>query len=149
MCCLCIQFTHENTSERTILIWLLALQKRLATPLLSHIFFIGALFLKDNAVRHNFEFILTESSSGYIYCKDLFLIVLNSLQVGIILGVMVFDATFKNISVLSWRSVLLLEETRVTGANVVSSTPLLSGIAYVVINPTTIRSKRTPLYLRE
>jgi hypothetical protein len=33
MCCLCIQFTHENTSERTILIWLLALQKRLATPL--------------------------------------------------------------------------------------------------------------------
>ena len=56
MCCLCIQFTHENTSERTILhqvnkknsggggkphqtpppfqVWLLALQKRLATPLL-------------------------------------------------------------------------------------------------------------------
>ena len=44
MCCLCIQFTHENTSERTILhlvkkkdplskVWLLALQKRLATPL--------------------------------------------------------------------------------------------------------------------
>ena len=46
MCCLCIQFTHENTSERTILhlvekknpdppfqVWLLALQKRLAMPL--------------------------------------------------------------------------------------------------------------------
>ena len=44
MCCLCIQFTRENTSERTILhlvkkqdplskVWLLALQKRLATPL--------------------------------------------------------------------------------------------------------------------
>jgi hypothetical protein len=47
VCCLCIQFTHENTSERTILhlvkqkfpdrplfqVWLLALQKRLATPL--------------------------------------------------------------------------------------------------------------------
>ena len=56
MCCLCIQFTHENTSERTILhqvsknnsggggkhhqtppplfqVWLIALQKRLATPL--------------------------------------------------------------------------------------------------------------------
>jgi hypothetical protein len=58
MCCLCIQFTHENTSERIILhqvnkknsgggggggqtppepspfqVWLLALQKRLATPL--------------------------------------------------------------------------------------------------------------------
>jgi hypothetical protein len=44
MCCLCIQFTRENTSEGTILhlvkkqdplskVWLLALQKRLATPL--------------------------------------------------------------------------------------------------------------------
>jgi hypothetical protein len=39
MCFLCIKFTHENTSERTILhlvkkfAWLLALQKRLATPL--------------------------------------------------------------------------------------------------------------------
>ena len=49
MCCLCIQFTHENTSERTILhlvknkeplskVWLLALQKRLATPLSSVLF---------------------------------------------------------------------------------------------------------------
>ena len=47
MCCLCIQFTNENTSERKILhlvkqkfpdplfqVWLLALQKRLATPLI-------------------------------------------------------------------------------------------------------------------
>jgi hypothetical protein len=48
MCCLCIQVTHENTSECTILhlvnnkilapppsfqVWLLALLKRLATPL--------------------------------------------------------------------------------------------------------------------
>jgi hypothetical protein len=44
MCSLCIQFTHENTSECTILhlvkkkdplskVWLLALQKRLAMPL--------------------------------------------------------------------------------------------------------------------
>ena len=59
MCCLCIQFTHENTSERTILhqvskiirgggtnttrpplfqVWLIALQNRLATPLLSRLF---------------------------------------------------------------------------------------------------------------
>jgi hypothetical protein len=61
MCCLCIQFIHENTSERTILhqvnnnkilggvgganptrppfqVWLLALQKRLATPLIVYTF---------------------------------------------------------------------------------------------------------------
>jgi hypothetical protein len=32
-------------------------------------------------------------------------------------GVMVFSATFNNISVLSWRSVLLVEETGVPGVN--------------------------------
>ena len=32
-------------------------------------------------------------------------------------GVMVFNATFKNISVISWRSVLLMEETGVPGEN--------------------------------
>ena len=30
---------------------------------------------------------------------------------------MVFNATFNNISVISWRSVLLLEEARVPGEN--------------------------------
>jgi hypothetical protein len=55
---------------------------------------------------------------------------------------MVFNATFNNISVISWRSVLLVGETRVLGENhrpvsghwqtwshnVVSSAPHLSGI---------------------
>ena len=36
-------------------------------------------------------------------------------QVG--LWFMVFNATFNNISVISWQSVLLLEETRVPGEN--------------------------------
>jgi len=31
--------------------------------------------------------------------------------------VMAFNATFNNISVISWRSVLLVEETRVPGEN--------------------------------
>ena len=31
--------------------------------------------------------------------------------------VMVFNATFNNISVISWRSVLLVEETGVSGEN--------------------------------
>jgi len=31
--------------------------------------------------------------------------------------VMVFDATFNNISAVSWRSVLLVEETRLPGKN--------------------------------
>jgi len=55
---------------------------------------------------------------------------------------MVFNATFNNIAVVSWRSVLLVEETGVPGENhrpvagcwetlshnVVSSTPCLGGI---------------------
>ena len=32
-------------------------------------------------------------------------------------GIMVFNATFNNISVISWRSVLLVEETGVPGEN--------------------------------
>ena len=47
---------------------------------------------------------------------------------------MVFNATFNNITVISWRSVLLMEETRENGENhrtlshnVVSSTPRLRG----------------------
>jgi len=32
-------------------------------------------------------------------------------------GVIVFNATFNNISVMSWRSVLLAKETRVPGEN--------------------------------
>jgi hypothetical protein len=32
-------------------------------------------------------------------------------------GFMVFNATFNNISVISWQSVLLVEETRVLGEN--------------------------------
>jgi hypothetical protein len=82
---------------------------------------------------------------------------------------MVFSATFNNIWVILWQSVLLVEETRenhwsaashwqILSHNVVSSTPRLSGIqthnvsgdshwlAYVVVNPPIIRSlPRQPL----
>jgi len=58
------------------------------------------------------------------------------------LGVMVFNATFNTITVISWQSVLLVKETRVPGPNhrpaaspsqtlshnVVSSTPRLNWI---------------------
>ena len=52
---------------------------------------------------------------------------------------MVFNATFNNISVISWRSVLLVEET--LSHNVVSSTSRLSGIrTYLVIGTSCIDS---------
>ena len=86
--------------------------------------------------------------------------------IGIRVRAIVFNDTFNNMSVISRRSILLVEETGVPGDNrrsaasywqtwsydVVSSIPRLSGIrthnitgdriliALVVINPTTIRS---------
>ena len=69
------------------------------------------------------------------------------------------NATFNNISAISWRSVLLVEETRVSGKNsrpvaslrqtlsnnVVSSTPHNVSddrhCLWLVINPTTIQSR--------
>ena len=91
---------------------------------------------------------------------------------------MVFNATFNNISIISWQQVLLVEETGVPGENhrpvgshwqtwshnVVSSTPChervrtlnVSGdrhwlIAQVVVNPTTIPSQpwRSPDLMRK
>jgi hypothetical protein len=58
---------------------------------------------------------------------------------------MVFDATFNTISVISWRSFLLVEETGIPGEN---QRPVLKWryvlIAQVVVNPTAIPS-RPPL----
>ena len=45
------------------------------------------------------------------------LLVSMALEIGSAVGVMVFNATFNNISVISWRSVLLVEETEVPGEN--------------------------------
>ena len=55
---------------------------------------------------------------------------------------MVFNVTFNNISAILWRSVLLVEETRVPGEtlshNVVSSRPRLSGIQTLNISGDTV-----------
>ena len=48
------------------------------------------------------------------YPKTYFVTLTNLIQ-GV--WVMVFNATFNNISVISWRSVLLVEETGVPGKN--------------------------------
>ena len=84
---------------------------------------------------------------------------------------MLFNTTFNNISVISWRSVLLVEETAVPGEKhrTVAShcqtlshnvmlyrehlamngvwTHNLSGLSQVVVNPTTIRSRPPLLHL--
>jgi hypothetical protein len=40
---------------------------------------------------------------------------IKSLHIDVLIRVVVFHATFNNISVISWRSVLLVEETGVPG----------------------------------
>ena len=47
------------------------------------------------------------------------------MQGSVVGGVMVFNATFNNISVISWRSVLLVEETGVNGENLLQVTAKL------------------------
>ena len=48
---------------------------------------------------------------------DIDIICLQNNNMGIAVRVMVFNATFNNISAILWRSDLLLEETRVPGEN--------------------------------
>jgi hypothetical protein len=50
---------------------------------------------------------------------------------------MVFNATFNNISAISWRLVLLVKEIRVPRENHLPA----ALIAQVVVNPTIIRSR--------
>ena len=61
--------------------------------------------------------------------------------------ILVFNATFNNISIILWWSVLLMEETRVPGENHWTVTSQM--IAQVVVNPTAIRSwpRRPQLYI--
>ena len=77
--------------------------------------------------------------------------------------VLVFNGTFNNISVIAWPSVLLVEETRVTGANhrpvashwhtlshnVVSSTPRLAvfELTSVVIDTDSFGSRRSNYHI--
>jgi hypothetical protein len=46
--------------------------------------------------------------------------------------VMVFNATFSNISVISWMSVVLVEETRVPGENLAQVT---DNFFHIMLNP--------------
>ena len=51
--------------------------------------------------------------------------------------VMVFNVTFNNVSVISWRSVLLAEETRVPGENHQSAVNHWQTLSYNVASTST------------
>ena len=58
------------------------------------------------------SFIITLTQKQIDHSKGMF-----ELKLALVGWFMVFTATLKNISVISWRSVLLMEETRVPGEN--------------------------------
>jgi hypothetical protein len=74
-----------------------------------------------SATKENFDNCLSSMKTGvYIYLSgvlhfDCCVQINNQDKKGS--GFMVFNATFNNISVISWWSVLLVEETRVPGDN--------------------------------
>jgi hypothetical protein len=104
---------------------------------------------------------VTIKDGTLIHVQTLTLLALNAVSIFVFFFVclMVFNATFSNISVILWRLVVLVEETGWPGENhrtVVSNWQTLSHnvvhlalieirwyalIAYVVVNPTTIRSQ--------
>ena len=58
-----------------------------------------------------------------VYLHGVFSYIIKFVRVRV--KVIVFNATFNNISVISWQSVLLVEETRVLGENLLSVTDKL------------------------
>ena len=59
-----------------------------------------------------------EGFSCFLFCFVIFVCFLLFLFVDVLFAcLMVFDVTFNNISVITWRSVLLVEETEVPGKN--------------------------------
>ena len=61
----------------------------------------------------NFEMQITSFKEGFCFTYTC----ICNMNNGLGLGVMVFNATFNNISVILWRSVLLVEETGVLEEN--------------------------------
>ena len=61
-------------------------------------------------------------SSSWIYPADVIVIIIRHyfivvILLGVAVRVMLLNVTFNNISVISWRSVLLVEETGLPGEN--------------------------------
>jgi hypothetical protein len=56
-------------------------------------------------------------------------------------GVMVFNATFNNISVILWRSVLLVEETGIPGENHRPATSLRQTLSHNVVLSTPLHER--------
>ena len=71
-----------------------------------------------NKYIYNVPVLNTFSLKWLICCLTSLLLLYHYLSTGVIrVSVMDFNATFNNISVISWRSVWLVEETRVLGEN--------------------------------
>jgi hypothetical protein len=57
-------------------------------------------------------------------------------QLGLRVMVLMFNATFNNISVISWRSILLVEEIRVPGENHRPAASHLQTLSHNVVSST-------------
>jgi hypothetical protein len=58
---------------------------------------------------------------------------IRSFRIQLIVCLMVFDATFNNISVISWRSLLLVEETGIPGKNPTDLTQVTDKLYHIML----------------
>jgi hypothetical protein len=73
----------------------------------------GSASTSGNFIYHTHTLMSTSSSGNFMSYLDIDIYISLLYRVWVV----VFNATFNNISFISWRSVLLVEETRVLGEN--------------------------------
>jgi hypothetical protein len=69
------------------------------------------------SIRNRNKCVFQYLEKSILYFTSPFLLIIKNYVMNIRVRVMVFNATFNNISVISWWSVLLVEETGVPGEN--------------------------------
>jgi len=68
-------------------------------------------------INRRMPFTLIQAKYNWLTDLYFFFNIIHIMYSGYVVRVMVFNATVNNVSVISWRSVLLLEETGVSGEN--------------------------------
>ena len=91
--------------------------------------------MKDSTnTCHHINVSVPDRDFTFPWKYNVFLKQQNLVWFGLVLGFMMFNATFNNISVISWRSVLLVEETGIPGENYSPAASHRQTLSHDVVN---------------